>query len=302
MEKDSWVEAGDTIAKTPRQSKKTTDITGGLPRVAELFEARRPHRAAEIARINGVVTIDRANGKNGTVIYIQDTESNGKPEAHKIPAGKQIVVNNGDYVTKGTPLTNGDVVLHDMLEVCGQQEMQEHMVNQVQQVYRKQHVEINDKHIEIIVRQMMRRVRINNPGTTKFLDSESVDKLDFLRENQRVLDEGGVPADATPMLQGITKAALATDSFISAASFQDTTRVLTEAATLGRVDHLRGFKENVIMGHLIPAGTGFPTVQNFKLEYASEDVGGMDGVIPQSDLDSAKAKKDLDSVTEFLKV
>ena len=301
VERGARVEAGDTIAKTPRQSKKTTDITGGLPRVAELFEARRPHRAAEIARIDGLVSIERSSGKGGTIINITDAESSSKPEAHKIPAGKQIIVNNGDYVTKGTPLTNGDVVLHDMLEVCGQQEMQEHMVNQVQQVYRKQHVEINDKHIEIIVRQMMRRVRINNPGTTKFLDSESVDKQEFLKENERVLAEGGVPADATPMLQGITKAALATDSFISAASFQDTTRVLTEAATLGRTDHLRGFKENVIMGHLIPAGTGFPAVQNFKLEYAADD-GVLDGVVPQEHIESQRLKKGLDELNKFLKV
>jgi DNA-directed RNA polymerase subunit beta' len=169
-------------------------------------------------------------------------------------------------VHKGDQLTDGARVPHEILEICGPQELQEYLVNEVQEVYRLQGVEINDKHIEIIVRQMMRKVRITEPGTTGFLFGESIDRREFLEENARVVGEGGQPAEAQPILLGITKASLATDSFISAASFQDTTRVLTEAATYGRVDYLRGFKENVIMGHLIPAGTGYSKVLNVKLE------------------------------------
>ncbi|MFA6931378.1 MAG: DNA-directed RNA polymerase subunit beta', partial [Lentisphaeria bacterium] len=259
---------GEILAKTPRQVSRTKDITGGLPRVAELFEARRPKEAAEIAKIDGIVKIDKpSKGKRN--ISIIDPE-NGSVEDHPIPAGKRIVVFDNDYVHKGATLTDGAAVLHEMLEVCGPQELQEYLVNEVQQVYRLQGVEINDKHIEIIVRQMMRRVRVVNPGQSRFLYNEIVDKREYNLENKRVLEEGGEPAEAQQILLGITKASLATDSFISAASFQDTTRVLTEAATLGRVDYLHGFKENVIMGHLIPAGTGYHKVQNVKLEL-SED-------------------------------
>jgi DNA-directed RNA polymerase subunit beta' len=258
------VSAGETIARTPRQSTRTKDITGGLPRVAELFEARRPKEAAEIARIDGVVELGKIIRGRRT-ITIRDPE-NDQVEAHVIPAGKRVVVFNGDFVRKGDQLTDGAVVPHEILEVCGPQELQAYLVNEVQEVYRLQGVEINDKHIEIIVRQMMRKVRITEPGTTRFLFGESVDRREFLEENARVVGEGGQPAEAQPILLGITKASLATDSFISAASFQDTTRVLTEAATYGRVDYLRGFKENVIMGHLIPAGTGYSRVLNAKIE------------------------------------
>jgi len=258
------VSAGETLARTPRQSVRTKDITGGLPRVAELFEARRPKEAAEIARIDGVVELGKiARGKRS--IIIRDPE-NDQIEDHVIPAGKRVVVFNGDFVRKGQPLTDGAVVPQEILEVCGPQDLQEYLVNEVQEVYRLQGVEINDKHIEIIVRQMMRKVRITDPGTTKFLFGESVDRREFLEENQRVVAEGGQPAEAQPILLGITKASLETDSFISAASFQDTTRVLTEAATLGKVDQLRGFKENVIMGHLIPAGTGYWKMRRITLE------------------------------------
>ncbi|MBP1583514.1 MAG: hypothetical protein J6866_06125, partial [Victivallales bacterium] len=284
---------GTTVAKTPRQTSRTNDITGGLPRVAELFEARRPREAAVIATIDGYVFISpdsianvkknappKNNGNAGTskrssigkdkrTIVIKDPES-ADYEEQIIPKGKRIIVFDGDFVRKGTPLTEGSPVLTDLLEVCGPQELQEFLVNEVQQVYRTQGVEINDKHIEIIVRQMMRRVRITEPGNTKFLAGEAVDIQEFNKENKRQAEEGGEPAEAEPMLQGITKAALATDSFISAASFQDTTRILTEAATLGRVDYLRGFKENVIMGHLIPAGTGYYKAQNVRLEFNTE--------------------------------
>jgi DNA-directed RNA polymerase subunit beta' len=258
------VSGGETIARTPRQSTRTKDITGGLPRVAELFEARRPKEAAEIARIDGVVELGKIVRGRRT-ITIRDPE-NDQVEDHVIPAGKRVVVFNGDFVHKGDQLTDGARVPHEILEICGPQELQEYLVNEVQEVYRLQGVEINDKHIEIIVRQMMRKVRITEPGTTGFLFGESIDRREFLEENARVVGEGGQPAEAQPILLGITKASLATDSFISAASFQDTTRVLTEAATYGRVDYLRGFKENVIMGHLIPAGTGYSKVLNVKLE------------------------------------
>ncbi len=249
------VPAGTRLARTPRKIAKTKDITGGLPRVAELFEARRPKDAAEIAKIDGVVDIGgTVRGKRRLIVTDPDT---GAEEEHLIPLSKHIIVFKGDFVKKGQQLTEGPVVPHEVLDVCGPQELQEHLLNEVQEVYRLQGVEINDKHIEIIVRQMLRKVKITDPGDTSLLWGDQVDRLEFAAENERVIEKGGKPADASPVLLGITKASLETDSFISAASFQDTTRVLTEAATLGKVDRLRGFKENVIMGHLIPAGTGF---------------------------------------------
>ncbi len=247
--------AGTLMAKTPRKTSKTKDITGGLPRVAELFEARRPKDASEISKIDGIVDFGSSvRGKRCIVIKDQQTSVE---EEHLIPIGKHVIVFKGDYVHKGQQLTEGPVDPHEILDVCGPQELQEHLVNEVQEVYRLQGVTINDKHIEIIVRQMLRKVRITEPGDTTFLWGEQVDKLEFEEENQRVEKMGGKPAEAQPVLLGITKASLETESFLSAASFQDTTRVLTEAATRARVDYLRGFKENVIMGHIIPAGTGF---------------------------------------------
>ncbi len=251
------VQAGALLAKTPRKIAKTKDITGGLPRVAELFEARRPKDACEIAKIDGIVEIGGSvRGKRKLILKDATT---GAEEEHLIPLTKHIVVFKGDFVKKGSQLTEGSVVPHEILDICGPQELQEHLVNEVQEVYRLQGVEINDKHIEIIVRQMLRKVKITEPGDTTLLWGDQVDRLDFEAENKRVGEQGGKPAEGAPVLLGVTKASLETDSFISAASFQDTTRVLTEAATLGKVDNLRGFKENVIMGHLIPAGTGFPT-------------------------------------------
>ena len=189
-------------------------------------------------------------------ILIRDPQTEVEEE-HLIPIGKHVIVFKGDLVKKGQQLTEGPVVPHEILDVCGPQELQEHLVNEVQEVYRLQGVTINDKHIEIIVRQMLRKVRITEPGDTVFLWGEQIDKIAFENENERVDQMGGKPAEAQPVLLGITKASLETESFLSAASFQDTTRVLTEAATLGKMDTLRGFKENVIMGHIIPAGTGF---------------------------------------------
>jgi len=240
--------------------------------VAELFEARRPKDAAEIAKIDGIVTEmgGTVRGKRRLILKDPDT---GAEEEHLIPLTKHIIVFKGDFVKKGQQLTEGPIVPHEILEVCGPQELQEHLVNEVQEVYRLQGVEINDKHIEIIVRQMLRKVKITDPGDTSLLWGDQVDKLDFEEENKKVVEKGGKPAEAVPVLLGITKASLETDSFISAASFQDTTRVLTEAATLGKVDKLRGFKENVIMGHLIPAGTGFPDHRQIKLIEKGEPIG-----------------------------
>ncbi len=266
------VQAGQLLAKTPRKVAKTKDITGGLPRVAELFEARRPKDAAEIAKIDGIVEIGGAVRAKRKII-VTDPET-GSEEEHLVPLNKHIIVFKGDFVKKGQQLTEGPVPPHDILDVCGPQALQEHMVNEVQEVYRLQGVEIADKHIEIIVRQMLRKVKITEPGDTSLLWGDQVDRLTFEKENSEVEAKGGKPAEAVPVLLGITKASLETDSFISAASFQDTTRVLTEAATLGRIDHLRGFKENVIMGHLIPAGTGFPAHRDIKIVNLGDHLGG----------------------------
>ena len=257
------IPAGALLAKTPRKTSKTKDITGGLPRVAELFEARKPKDAAEIARIDGVVDFGpTVRGKRSIVVKDVQTE---EEEEHLIPIGKHVIVFKGDLVKKGQQLTEGPVVPHDILEVSGVQELQEHLVNEVQEVYRLQGVTINDKHIEMIIRQMLRKVSITEPGDTTFLWSEQIEKLAFEEENERVVKMGGKPAEAVPVLLGITKASIETESFLSAASFQDTTRVLTDAATLGKRDMLRGFKENVIMGHIIPAGTGYHQHRDLEL-------------------------------------
>jgi DNA-directed RNA polymerase subunit beta' len=260
--------AGTLMAKTPRKSSKTKDITGGLPRVAELFEARRPKDASEISKIDGIVDFGPSvRGKRCIVIKDQAT---AVEEEHLIAIGKHVIVFKGDFVKKGQQLTEGPIDPHEILDICGPQELQEHLVNEVQEVYRLQGVTINDKHIEIIVRQMLRKVRITEPGDTTFLWGEQIDKLEFEEENARVEKMGGKPAEAQPVLLGITKASLETESFLSAASFQDTTRVLTEAATRAKVDYLRGFKENVIMGHIIPAGTGFDHHRKVTLKHLVE--------------------------------
>lgn len=263
VKEGSKVLPGELLAKTPRKESKTKDITGGLPRVAELFEARQPKDAAEIAKIEGIVDFG-PNQRGRRCLIIRD-EITSDIEEHLIPMGKHIVVFKGDRVKKGQQLTEGPIVPQEILDVCGPQELQEYLVNEVQQVYRLQGVEINDKHIEIIVRQMLRKVSITNPGDTDFLWGDQVMKQEFIEVNEAAIAEGKRPAEATPSLLGITKASLETESFIAAASFQDTTRVLTDAATLGRIDYLRGFKENVIMGHLIPGGTGFEMYKNIRL-------------------------------------
>lgn len=261
--KDSLVKVGTVLAKTPRKESKTRDITGGLPRVAELFEARRPKDAAEISRIAGIV--DFGGIQRGARRLIVRDAVTGAEEEHNIRLGKHIIVFKGDFVEKGEPLSEGPIVPQEILEICGPQMLQEYLVNEVQEVYRLQGVDINNKHIEVIVRQMLKKVRITDSGETEFMWGELIDKNHFQTVNQQATAEGKRPAEAAPALLGVTKASLETESFISAASFQDTSRVLTEAAVLGKTDHLFGFKENVIMGHLIPAGVGFPVNKFIKL-------------------------------------
>jgi DNA-directed RNA polymerase subunit beta' len=264
VEEKQKISGGSLLAKIPRTISKVKDITGGLPRVAELFEARKPKDAAEIAKIDGIVEFHgTAKGKRRIVV---SDEKAGMAEEHMIPLGKHLTVFNGVQVRKGDQLTEGPIIPHEILEVCGPRELQEYLVNQVQEVYRLQGVEINDKHIEIIIRQMLKKVTIVDPGGTDFLYGEAIDKIKFAEANQKAVAEDLRPAEAAPLFQGITKASLGTESFISAASFQDTTRVLTDAAATGRVDTLKGFKENVIMGHVIPAGTGFETYKNISLK------------------------------------
>jgi DNA-directed RNA polymerase subunit beta' len=247
------VSAGDIIAKIPRETTKTKDITGGLPRVAELFEARKPKEFAVVTEIDGVVSFGKdTKGKRKVIV----TPEVGESREYLIPKGKHISVHEGDFVRAGEPLMDGSSNPHDILTILGEKALAKYLVDEVQEIYRLQGVRINDKHIEVIVRQMLRRVRIKDVGDTEFLIGDQVEKWRFEEENQRVLGQGGQPAVAEPLLLGITKASLSTESFISAASFQETTKVLTEAAINGKVDRLVGLKENVIMGRLIPAGTG----------------------------------------------
>ncbi len=261
------VHAGDVLAKIPRATTKTKDITGGLPRVVELFEARKPRETAIIAEINGTVKYGEVS-KGMRKLYIAGDD--GVQKEYSLPRGVHINVQEGEKVRSGDPLMDGPRNPHDILAVLGEKELQKYLVNEIQEVYRLQGVNINDKHLEVISRQMMRWVRIDDIGDTEFLPEEIVDKFKFREENNRVTDAGGRPANGKPVLLGITKASLSTDSFISAASFQETTRVLTEAAINGKVDYLRGLKENVIMGRLIPAGTGMEYYRRVKI--AGEDV------------------------------
>jgi len=258
---------GDILVKIPRETTKTKDITGGLPRVAELFEARKPKEQAIISEIDGTVEFG-GFVKGNRRILVKDGMGNEKE--YLIPKGKHVNVHEGDWVTAGEPLMDGPVDPHDILNVLGPRELQKYLVDEVQQVYRLQGVSINDKHIEVIVRQMLRKVRIEDAGDTAFLIGEQVDRFSFARENEAVIGRGGRYATAKPILLGITKASLTTDSFISAASFQETTRVLTEAAITGSIDDLVGLKENVIMGRLIPAGTGMAEYRNTFVEVEAE--------------------------------
>jgi DNA-directed RNA polymerase subunit beta' len=264
---------GDVLAKIPRETTKTKDITGGLPRVVELFEARKPRETAVISEIDGAVKFGEISKGQRKVYVIAD---NGTEKEYSVPRGVHINVQEGERVRAGEPLMDGPLNPHDILAVLGEKELQAYLVNEIQEVYRLQGVNISDKHIEVIVRQMMRWVKVEDVGDTQFLLEQQVDKFRFREENDRVIrgdagQEGGRPATGRPLLLGITKASLSTESFISAASFQETTRVLTEASINGSVDHLRGLKENVIVGRLIPAGTGMEYYRNVRLSPELEE-------------------------------
>jgi len=256
------VEAGDIIVKISRETTKTKDITGGLPRVAELFEARKPKEYALISDIDGIVEFGKDFKGKRKVVIRPDV---GEPKEYMIPRGKHVSVHEGDYVKAGEALMDGPSNPHDILRVLGDKALARYLVDEIQEVYKLQGVKINDKHIEVIVRQMLKRVRVKEVGDTHFLVDDQVEKFAFEEENERVLREGGQPAVGEPLFLGITKASLITDSFISAASFQETTKVLTQAAVAGKVDYLRGLKENVIMGRLIPAGTGLQKYKELRL-------------------------------------
>jgi DNA-directed RNA polymerase subunit beta' len=284
-----FVKAGQILAKLPREAIKTKDITGGLPRVAELFEARKPKQVAEIAKIDGEIFSEEIQ-KNKRIVVVLDKQT-GMQEEHVIPLSKHLIVQKGDMVVKGQQLTDGLVVPHEILEICGVRELQKYLVNEVQEVYRLQGVDINDKHIEIIVRQMLQKVRVTDPGDTTFLYGEDVDKKKFHLTNRKSIDEGGKPAQAAPVLLGITKASLGSESFVSAASFQETTKVLTGAATDGAIDYLRDFKSNLIMGHIIPGGTGFESHLKSKkfrdFDDKEEELFVFDDDIKSKDLEKA---------------
>ncbi|MCF8066939.1 MAG: DNA-directed RNA polymerase subunit beta', partial [Desulfarculaceae bacterium] len=265
VSEEQAVKAGDVLARIPRETTKTKDITGGLPRVAELFEVRKPKECAVITEIDGVVGFGKqTKGKRKVVI----SPEVGEEREYLIPKGKHVTVHEGDFVRAGEPLMDGSINPHDILRARDIKALARYLVDEVQEVYRLQGVKINDKHIEVIVRQMLRRVRVTDPGESNFLLGDQVEKWRFEGENQRLIAESLRPASAEPMLLGITKASLSTDSFISAASFQETTKVLTEAAIAGKVDDLKGLKENVIMGRLVPAGTGLPRYRDIFIPHA----------------------------------
>jgi DNA-directed RNA polymerase subunit beta' len=256
IEEGDEVKAGDVVAKLPRATTKTKDITGGLPRVAELFEVRKPKEIAVLSEIDGYVSIAKATKKGKQKITVTPVDEVGDKREYLIPRGKHINVYEGDYIRAGEPLIGGAAIPQDLLIIKGEVALARYLVDEVQEVYRLQGVRINDKHIEVIVRQMMRRVKVTDIGDSDFIPEEQVDKTIFEETNQAIIESGGKPAVAEPLILGITKASLSTDSFISAASFQETTKVLTDAAISGAKDYLRGLKENVIMGRIIPAGTG----------------------------------------------
>ena len=262
------VHPGDILAKIPRETTRTKDITGGLPRVVELFEARKPRDPAIISKIDGTVRFGDIS-KGQRKVYV--TADNGQEEEYSVPRGVYVNVQEGERLRAGDALIDGPRNPHDILEVLGERELQMYLVNEIQEVYRLQGVSISDKHIETIVRQMLRWVKVEEVGDTNFLLEQQIDRFRFNAENQRVLMEGGRPAIGRPLLLGITKASLSTDSFISAASFQETTRVLTEASINGSIDALRGLKENVIVGRLIPAGTGMEYYRNVQLSPELEE-------------------------------
>jgi len=261
--------SGAILAKIPRETTKTKDITGGLPRVAELFEARKPKELAVISEIDGVVSYGKdSKGKRKIIV----TPEIGEPAEYLIPKGKHISVHEGDVLHAGEELVDGSSNPHDILRVLGSKELSKYLVDEVQEVYRLQGVKINDKHIETIVRQMLRKVQIKDVGDANFLIDDQIDRWVFEAENNRVTADGGQPAIGEPIMLGITKASLSTESFISAASFQETTKVLTQASIQGKTDSLLGLKENVIMGRLIPAGTGVGQYRSAELMIPEPEV------------------------------
>ncbi|MHC5009708.1 MAG: DNA-directed RNA polymerase subunit beta' [Planctomycetota bacterium] len=285
------VASGALLAKTPREITGTQDIVGGLPRVTEVYEARRPKEPATLAEIDGVVELgEKRRGKRTILVKAEG----GQVVEHLVPHGKHLRVHSGDRVRAGAPLVDGPLVPHDILRISGLEALQEYLLREVQNVYRSQNVTIDDKHHEIVISQMLRKVRVEDPGDTDLLPGAVVDKFRFRKKNKKVIETGGKPARSEPLLLGITKASLQSESFISAASFQETTKVLTQAALSGRVDHLVGLKENVILGHLIPAGTGYKAYvrtrvrKNIPLE---ESVAGF-AEMPE-DLEALKELKDL---------
>lgn len=298
------VNAGDVLARIPREGSKTRDITGGLPRVAELFEARRPKDHAIIAENDGIVEFGK-DYKAKRRIVVRNEETGDETE-YLIPKGKHISVQEGDFVRRGDPLVDGPRVPHDILKVMGVEALSDYLIDEIQSVYRLQGVKINDKHIEVIVRQMLQKVEITDPGDTTYLVGETIDRLEFEHENTKRMNSNERPAVASPVLQGITKAALQTKSFISAASFQETTRVLTEAASAGKVDTLMGLKENVIVGRLIPAGTGSVMNRFRALAYSRDKQRLADArmqIQSKESLDSLAAtqENEMEDVTESAK-
>ena len=278
------IKPGQVLVKIPRERTKTRDITGGLPRVAELFEARRPKEPAVISEIDGTVGMGGLVRGNRELLV---TSPDGEERKYLVPYGKHLRVHEGDQVEAGESLSEGPESPLDILRVQGVTKVQEYLVNEIQDVYRLQAVKINDRHIEVIVKQMLQKVRVLDPGDTNFLEGEEVDKIRFNKENEKVIVEGGDPSTCHPILLGITRASLRTDSFISAASFQETTRVLTEAAVQGKVDHLRGLKENVIIGRLIPAGTGTTLYRS----------AAYDDLEPDEEVQTPKEMDDLEPVS-----
>jgi DNA-directed RNA polymerase subunit beta' len=292
------IRVGRTIAKTLKESAKAMDITSGLPRVSELFEARKPKNLAVLAQVSGTVNF-RGIAKGKRKVSIEDAF--GKEFSHLIPMNKRLLVRDGDMVEAGDPLCLGAVNPHDVLNILGESTLQRYLMDEIQQVYRNQGVSINDKHIGVIIRQMMRKVEIRFVGDTKFIYGSLVDKYRFYEENARVIAEGGQPAIAQPMFQGITKASLNIDSFLSAASFQETTRVLTNAAIAGSTDYLRGLKENIIIGHPIPAGTGMKRYRNIKLyDEESQDLDVyMQEILDRRKLEEVESVEAGDIMREF---
>ena len=296
VENGAQVRAGDVLARIPRESSKTRDITGGLPRVAELFEARKPKDFAIISEIDGRVEFGKDyKTKRRIIVTPSDTSGEQQPVEYLLPKGKHISVQEGDHVEKGDLLMDGNPVPHDILHVLGIEELARYLINEIQEVYRLQGVKINDKHIEVIVRQMLQKVEITDPGDTTYLVGEQSDRGEFEAINDQTAKDNGRPAKAKPVLQGITKASLQTKSFISAASFQETTRVLTEAAVSGRVDDLIGLKENVIVGRLIPAGTG-SVMARLKLLAAERDKA-MSGALEGGKAEKAEEEEEVKEKT-----